>query len=384
MIYLDYAASTPLDPRVLEAMLPYFSEQFGNPSSIHRYGQRADAAVENARRTIAGLLSCAADEIIFTSGGTESDNLALRGTALAERTRRGANHILVSAVEHHAVRHTAEQLASLFGFDLEFIPTGSNGMVTPDEVNRRLRRETAIVSIIHGNNEIGTINPVQEIGAVCHEHGVLFHTDAVQSAAHFPMNLQTMNVDLLSIGAHKFYGPKGTGVLFIRKGTPIIPTQTGGAQEFNLRAGTSNVPYLVGMAEALSLVSAQQDNNEHHLSVLRDKIIRTLLETIPDCRLTGHPQERLPNHCSFAFRGLESNNLLMILDSMGFACASGSACKTGTPGASEILQALGFDPTWSKGALRVTIGRPTGEDDINQFLEAIPLAVSKARKLSVD
>jgi len=379
-IYLDYAATTPLDVRVLEAMLPYFSENFGNPSSIHRFGQKAEAALEFARNKIAAALQAQPHEIIFTSCGSESDNLALRGSAFSARKERNANHILISPVEHHAVSHTAQQLAVLHGFELETLPVDTFGAVRSEDVAARLRPRTAIVSVMQANNEIGTINPIADIGGVCSERGVPFHTDAVQGAAHLPINVSTLNIDLLAIGAHKFYGPKGVGALYVRSGTPIEATITGGAQEFGIRAGTQNIPFIVGMAEALSLVNDEYDQRDTHVKSLRDHIINKVLETIPDTKLTGHPTQRLPNHASFVFRNVDGNNLLMLLDMAGFACSSGSACKTGNPEPSGVLTALGLPRAWSLGSLRVTVGKDTTVEDVNAFLAALPNIIAKERK----
>lgn len=380
-IYLDYAATTPVDPRVLEAMLPYFSEKFGNPSSVHYFGQQAEAALEEARQKVACILNCSPQEIIFTSCGSESDNLALRGVAFAARQQRDANHILISPVEHHAVSRTAEQLAHIFGFDLEYLPVDQYGLVSPNEVASRLRKDTALVSVIYANNEIGTINPIAEIGEVCREHGVPFHTDAVQAAAYLPVDVQALNVDLLSIGAHKFYGPKGVGALYIRKDTPILPVQTGGAQEFGLRAGTHNIPYIVGLAEALRLAQTEREQRSAHVRQLRDIIINRILDEIPASRLTGHPNQRLPNHASFAFENVDGNALLTLLDTTGFACSSGSACKTGNPEPSEVLTAIGLPRTLALGSLRVTLGMQTRAEDIEAFLGALPELIERARAL---
>jgi cysteine desulfurase len=379
-IYLDYAATTPLDPRVLQAMMPYFDQDFGNPSSIHRYGQIAEAALETSRERIARDLNALADEIIFTACGTESDNLALRGAALARRRRNQANHILITPVEHHAVTHTARQLAHEFGFDLEILPVDSSGMVDPAEVARRIRRQTALVSVIFANNEIGTINPIREIGAVCRERGVPFHTDAVQAAAHLPIDVQDLNVDLLAMGAHKFYGPKGVGALYVRKGTEILPVQTGGGQEYGLRAGTQNVPYIVGMAEAFHLAQIERTVRHAQVSPIRERIIGSILETIGDTRLTGHPDRRLPNHASFVFRGVDGNALLMLLDSQGFACSSGSACKTGDPEPSDVLLAIGLEREWALGSLRITLGRATQPAEADDLIHALPGLVEQARR----
>ncbi len=379
-IYLDYAATTPLDARVLEAMLPYFSEVFGNPSSIHFFGQQAEAGMEAARETVASLLNCQPNDVIFTACGSESDNLALRGVALAARGKSGANHILISPVEHHAVSRTALQLGKHFGFEIEFLPVDKFGRVNPSDVARALRKDTALVSVIYANNEIGTINPIAQIGQICRERGVLFHTDAVQAAAYCPVDVQALHVDLMSIGAHKFYGPKGVGALYVRQGTPILPINTGGGQEFGLRAGTSNVPYIVGLARALQLAQEERQQRTNYLLPLRDHLISNVLERIPDSRLTGHPTQRLPNHASFAFQHLDGNSLLRLLDSAGFACSSGSACKTGSPEPSEVLVAIGLDRSWSLGSLRVTLGVGTDVGHIDRLLEVLPDFVARLRK----
>jgi cysteine desulfurase len=380
-IYLDYAATTPVDPRVINAMLPYFDQVYGNPSSVHTYGQEAEAALEKARETVAGILNCQPREVIFTSCGSESDNLALRGAAFAGRQQRGANHILTCQVEHHAVTHTAQQLADLHGFKLEYLPVDAYGMVQPDEIANHLRPDTALVSVMYANNEIGTINPISAIAAVCRAQGVPFHTDAVQGAAYLNADLQALNVDLMAIGAHKFYGPKGVGALYIRAGMSMIPTLTGGGQEFGLRAGTSNIPYIVGLAEALKLVQTELVERTARLIPMRDRIIGQVLEEIPNARLTGHPTQRLPNHASFVFDGVDGNALLMILDVEGFACSSGSACKTGNPEPSEVLTSIGLPPQWALGSLRVTLGQSTTAEDIQAFLQILPNAVMRARRL---
>ena len=380
-IYLDYAATTPVDQRVLDAMLPYFGQVFGNPSSVHTLGQRAEDALETAREDVAQLLNCQPGEVVFTSCGTESDNLALRGVAFAARRDRGAQHILISPVEHHAVSNTAAQLAELHGFEVELLPVDASGMVHPDDVARRIRPTTALVSVIYANNEIGTINPLAEIGEVCAEHGVPLHTDAVQAAAYLDVDVQKQHVDLMSIGAHKFYGPKGVGALFTRKDTPILPVQTGGGQEFGLRAGTHNIPYIVGLAEAFRLAKQERVSRTERLQPLRDHLIGQVLEEIPDARLTGHPTLRLPNHASFVFDRVDGNALLMMLDVEGFACSSGSACKTGDPEPSEVLTALGLTRTWALGSLRITLGEGTTTDQLDEFTRALPRLVASVRKV---
>jgi cysteine desulfurase len=381
LIYLDYAATTPVDPRVLNTMLPYFNETYGNPSSVHRYGQQAEAAVESARETVATAINCRTDEIIFTSCGSESDNLAIRGTALAMRKRTGANCILTSRAEHHAVSKTAEQLEEHYGFQVKWLETDESGLVSPEMVNKAICKDTAIVSVMYANNEIGTVNPVAGIATICHAHNVPFHTDAVQAAAYLPLDTRTLGVDLMSLGAHKFYGPKGVGVLYVRNGTPIFPLQTGGGQEYGLRSGTHNVPYIVGFAEALQLTVEEREQRIDHVRPLRDRIIGSVLEDIPDSRLTGHPITRLPNHISFAFLGMDGNLLLTLLDAAGFACSSGSACKTGNPKPSEVMAAIGLLPEWGLGSLRITLGAGTTTVHVEALLKLLADLVKKARAL---
>jgi len=381
-IYLDYAATTPVDPRVLECMLPFFGEIFGNTSSVHTYGQQAEAALEESRETLARGLNCTAKEVIFTSCGSESDNLALRGAAFSARKFRNANHILISPLEHPAVTHTAQQLASLNGFEVEYLPIDELGRIHPQDVAARLRPTTAIVSVMYSNNEIGTIYPIAEIGALCRNQGIPFHTDAVQAAAYLPVNVDELNVDLLSLGAHKFYGPKGVGALYVRQGTPIMPVLTGGGQEFGLRAGTHNTPYIVGMAEAFRLSQTEREERQAHVTPLRDHIIAQVLETIPDSRVTGHPDARLNNHASFVFKNLDGNALIMMLDMEGFACSSGSACKTGDPEPSDVLTAIGLSRDWALGSLRITLGAAVTSQQVKLFLNTLPRVVESARSLS--
>jgi cysteine desulfurase len=381
-IYLDYAATTPVDGRVLEAMLPYFSTYFGNTSSIHTFGQQAEAALETSRQILAEGLNCQPGEVIFTSCGSESDNLALRGAALAARGKRCADHILISPVEHHAVLRTAQQLARVHGFEVEYLPVDEFGRVNPQEVASRLRLSTAVVSVIYANNEIGTINSIAEIGAVCRERGIPFHSDAVQAAAYLPVDVQALNVDLLALGAHKFYGPKGVGALYVRNGTPILPVLTGGSQESSLRAGTHNTPYIVGMAEAFRLAQQERDQRSAQVQPLRDRVIGQVLDEIPDSQLSGHPEQRLPNHASFVFKGVDGNALLMALDVAGFACSSGSACKTGDPQPSEVLTSLGFTPEWALGSLRVTLGVGTTAEQVDSFLNRLPELIRNMRDLA--
>lgn len=382
MIYLDYSATTPVDLRVLEAMTPFFSASFGNPSSVHRYGQVAEAAVDSARENVARVLNCRPDEIIFTSCGSESDNLAIRGAAYAMREKTGAKWILASRAEHPAVTNTLKHLEKYEGFLVEWLDVDERGMVLPETMARAICDDTAVVSVMYANNEIGTISPIREIAEICRSNNVLFHTDAVQAAAYLPVDVNDLGVDMMSLGAHKFYGPKGVGALYIRKGTPLLPHITGGGQEFNLRAGTQNVPYIVGFAEALRLTNEEREQRVAHVKPLRDKIIGTVLETIPDSRLTGDMESRLPQHASFAFKDADGNLLLTLLDAAGFACSSGSACKTGNPEPSEVMNAIGLSREWGLGSLRVTLGVHTTPADVDSFLNNLPGLVEKVRGLS--
>jgi len=382
MIYLDYSATTPVDSRVVEAMTPFFSGSFGNPSSIHRYGQVAEAAIESARELVASVLNCQPGEIIFTSCGSESDNLAIRGAAYAMREKTGAKWILASRAEHPAVTNTLKHLEKYEGFLVEWLDVDEEGRVTPESVAKAICDQTAIVSVMYANNEIGTINPILEIAEVCRAHNILFHTDAVQAAAYLPLDVQALGVDMMSLGAHKFYGPKGVGALYVRKGTPLVSQQTGGGQEFDLRAGTQNVPYIVGFAEALRLTREEREQRTAHVKPLRDKIIGTVLETIPDSHLTGDLESRLPHHASFAFKDADGNLLLTLLDAAGFACSSGSACKTGNPEPSEVMNAIGLSRAWGLGSLRVTLGKDTLPEHVESFLTALPPLVEKARILN--
>ncbi|MCJ7435992.1 MAG: cysteine desulfurase [Anaerolineales bacterium] len=382
MIYLDYAATTPVDSRVLDAMMPYFTASFGNPSSVHRFGQRADAAVESARETVASVLHCRADEIVFTSCGSESDNLALRGAAISRKNASGEKWILTSKTEHHAVSRTAEQLEKEYGFLLEWLDVDEYGAVTSDSLSKAVCNNTALASVMYANNEIGTINPIAELAAIAKANNIIFHTDAVQAAAYLDVDIEKLGVDLMSLGGHKFYGPKGVGALYIRKGTKLIPHLTGGGQEFGLRAGTQNVPYIVGFAKALQLTADEREQRIAHVKPLRDQIIGCVLEEISDSKLTGHPENRLPNHASFVFKDVDGNLLLQLLDSAGFACSSGSACKTGNPEPSEVITSLGFSRKWALGSLRITLGVDSNVEHVESFLKALPSLVEKTRKLN--
>jgi len=378
-VYLDHAATTPLDPAALEVMQSCFLQEYGNPSSVHRWGQRAEAILEHAREQLAAALGCESGEVVFTGGGTESDNLALAGVAFARREQSGAGHLLTTPVEHEAVVKTAEYLAQQHGFELEFLPVDAFGRVDPDELRARIRKDTAVVSVIYGNNEIGTLSPLPELGAVCREFGVPFHSDAVQAASQLPIRVDDLQVDLLSIGAHKFYGPKGVGALYVRNRTPLRPLLRGGSQEGGLRPGTQNVPLIAGMGAALQTTTRQLAQQAERFRALRDRIIDQVQHRLPDARLTGHPVERLPNHASFVIPGVEANALLAALDLAGFACSAGSACKTGEPEPSRVLTAIGQPRELALGSLRVTVGRSTTSEEVDSFVQALPQVVARLR-----
>jgi cysteine desulfurase len=379
-VYLDYAATTPVDARVTEKMLPYFGERFGNASSIHRFGQEAEAGLEQSRGNVAGVLACRPDEVTFTSGGTEGDNLAVRGTALAAQAARGARHVLTTPVEHPAVLNACRYLARHHGFEVELLPVDRYGRVDPEDVARAVRPDTAVVSVIYGNNEIGTINPIPTVAEVCRARGVPLHTDAVQAASQISVRVDELGADLVTIGAHKFYGPKGVGALYCRAGLEVEPVQPGGEQERGRRAGTENVALIVGLAAALEITAVELAQHAARFSALRDRVLDRVTSVIPGARVTGHSTDRLPNHASFVFPGVDANRLLAALDLAGFACSSGSACKTGDPSPSSVLLALGLEPALALGSLRVTVGRPTTDGEIESLLAVLPSLVDAQRQ----
>jgi len=379
-VYMDHAATTSVDPRVLEAMMPYFVQGYGNPSSLYRLGRAAGKAMDAARVKVAEVLGARPTEIVFTSCGTESDNLALRGTALASRSR--GNHIVTTSVEHHAVGNTCAQLSREFGFEVTYLPVDSAGTVNPDDVGRAITGRTVLVSVMYANNEVGTIEPIAEIGKIARERGVPFHTDAVQAAGSVSLRVNDLNVDMLSLSGHKFYAPKGVGVLYVREGTLLQPVQTGGGQERLMRAGTENVPYIVGLAAALELAHAGLSAEVERLCSLRDKLIGGILGSIPDVHLTGHPTLRLPNSASFAFWGAEGESLVLHLDLAGVAASSGSACASREEGPSHVLEAMGLDATLAQGSLRLTLGRENTEQDVEYVLSVLPGIVRKLRAMS--
>ncbi len=378
VIYLDHAATTPVDPRVVEAMLPYFSQHYGNASSIYALGREAHKALDEAREKIAAILGCRPTELIFTGGGSESDNLAIKGVAQASQKK--GNHIITSAIEHHAVLHTCQYLEK-FGFEVTYLPVDQYGRVNPADVERAITDNTLLVSIMYANNEVGTIEPISEIARLCRARRVPFHTDAVQAGGALDLDVNRLGVDLLSLSAHKFYGPKGVGVLYVRQGTRILPQLQGGSQERNRRAGTENVPGIVGMAEALRLAYAELEQQNAHLCHLRDQLIERLLK-LPGAHLTGHPTERLPNNASFCFEGIEGESVLLNLDMLGIAASSGSACTSASLDPSHVLVAMGIPVELAHGSLRLTLGKENTQEDIDAICAALPGILEQLRALS--
>jgi len=380
-VYMDHAATTAVDTRVVEAMVPYFSEKYGNASSIYRLGREAASAMDEARRTVAGILNCEPREVIFTSCGTESDNLAIRGVAFARR-KRGRDQIITSPIEHHAVSHTVEQLAGEFGFEALTVPVDGHGLVDPAGVEVAITDRTALISIMYANNEVGTIEPAAEIGSIARKHGVPFHTDAVQAGGSLSLDVEALKVDFLSLSAHKFYGPKGVGILYARQGIPFLPMQTGGAHERKRRAGTENIPYMVGLATALKLAYQMQPQENERVRTLRDRLIAGILASIPHAQLTGHPARRLPNSASFVFQFIEGESILLNLDLKGVAASSGSACTSASLEPSHVLLAMGIPVEVAHGSLRLTLGRENTVEDVDYVLEILPPIVEKLRAMS--
>jgi cysteine desulfurase len=379
LIYFDHAATTPTRPEVVDAMLPYFNERWGNPSSIHASGRDAAEGVDEARGRVAALLGALPEEIVFTSSGTEADNQALIGVTVA-REKKG-NHIITSAIEHHAVLHTAQFLEKR-GIEVTYLPVDSHGLVDPDDVRQAITEKTILVSIMHANNEIGTIQPIAEIGAVCRERDVLLHTDAVQTVGHIPMNVHELKIDLLSLSGHKFYGPKGVGALFVRKGVRISPLIHGGGHERGRRSSTENVPGIVGLGEAARLAARDLDWEVKHSRQLRDRLIEGTLAGVPDSMLTGHPTRRLPNNASFCVRYVEGESMLLNLDFEGIAASSGSACTSGSLEASHVLLAIGLPHDLAHGSVRLSVGRGNAMPDVERFLEVFPPIIQKLRAMS--
>jgi cysteine desulfurase len=381
-IYLDHAASTPVDPQVVEAMLPYFTEIYGNASGLHKQARASARAIEDARARVAELLGCSAKEIIFTACGTESDNLAIRGVAWAKKLAGQGHHLITTPIEHHAVSHTIDQLCEKFGFEQTVVPVDSYGVANPADIAAAIRPETVLISVMYANNEVGSLQPIAEIGTLARERGITFHTDAVQAAAYESLKVNELNVDLLAISGHKIYAPKGVGIMYVRQHTPLLPVLTGGGHEHQRRPGTENVPYIVGIAKALELVEAKRGSENPRQARLRDRLIAAVLERIPAAQLTGHPSRRLPNNASFVFDGCEADAILMHLDLAGIQAASGSACTTGMPEPSHVLTAMGIPHNLALGALRLSLGRQTGEADIDRVLDILPDIIQKIRTVN--
>ncbi|HUY98850.1 MAG TPA: cysteine desulfurase family protein [Thermomicrobiaceae bacterium] len=380
-IYLDHAATTPVDPAVLEAMLPFMSARYGNPSSIYAVGREARAGLDWARATIANVLNCQAREIVFTAGGTEADNLALKGVAWAHRLGGRGNHIVTTAIEHHAVLHSAEYLEK-FGFAVTYVRPGRDGIVRPDDVAAAIRDDTMLVSVMYANNEVGTIQPVAEIARLAHERGITVHTDAVQAAGALSLDVQALDVDLVSLSGHKFYAPKGVGLLYVRRQTPILWQQSGGAQENNHRAGTENVAAIYGMAVALKTAYRELEARNAHLGALRDRLIEGLLERIPGTGLNGDARCRLPGNVNVSFQGVEGETVLLNLDMQGIAASSGSACTTGSTEPSHVLSAMGIPPNLVNGSIRLTLGKDNTAEEIDRTIAVLVDAVARLRRMS--
>ena len=378
-IYLDHAATTPVDVRAIEAMQPYWTENFGNTSSIHSIGREAQRALESARKTVADVLSCMPQEIVFTGCGTESDNLALRGVAFAARQSKRGNHIITTPIEHHAVGVTVEQLQALYGFDVTLVDVDEYGMVDPDAIGRAIRSNTILISVMYANNEVGTVQPIAEIGKIAQGKGIAFHTDAVQAGGQMALNVDRLNVDLLALSAHKFYGPKGVGLLYVRQGVELISALTGGGHERGHRPGTVNVAEIVGLAVALKLAQERRESENARVAALRDQLVAGVFERIPDVQLTGHPTRRLPNSASLALKGIEGETLLMALDLEGICVSTGSACTTGEAEPSFVLTAMGLAREWALGSLRMTLGHLTQPEDVATVLDVLPRVVGQLR-----
>ena len=377
---MDYSATTPLKKEILDEMMPYLTDYFGNASSFHLLGREAKTALDKSRKQVASLVNADPSEIYFTNGGTESDNWALEGTAFARRDK--GNHIITSKIEHHAVLHTCEYLQKVHGFEVTYLDVDENGKIDLEQLKREIKDTTILVSIMYANNEIGTIQPIKEIAKIAHEYGALMHTDAVQAAGNIPIDVKDIDVDLMSMSSHKIYGPKGIGSLYIKKGVRIHNHIHGGAQEKRKRAGTENIPAIVGYGKAAEIA---KENMEHHiaeLTRLREKLIEGVLERIPHTRLNGHRTDRLPGNTNFSFEFIEGEGILLLLDQVGIAASSGSACTSGSLDPSHVLMAIGLTHEWAHGSLRLTVGDFTTDDDIDYILEHLPRIIERLRGLS--
>jgi len=378
-VYLDHNATTPTHPEVVKAILPYFKEVFGNASSVHQFGQQARKAIDEAREKIANFIGASPKEIVFTSGGTEANNFALKGVVYANE--RKGKHIITSSMEHHAVLNPCKYLEKK-GFKVTYLPVDKYGLVDPEEVRRAITKETILISIVHANNEVGTIEPVTEIGKIAKEIGIYFHTDAVQTVGKIPVNVNELNIDLLSLSGHKIYGPKGIGVLYIRKGTRIQPLIQGGHHEKNRRAGTENVPAIVGLGKAIEIAKATMEKESMRLTNLRNKLCSGIGEKIDYVRLNGHPGKRLPNTLNMSFEFVEGESMILNLDLKGIAVSTGSACTSGSLEPSHVLKAMRVDAAVAQGSIRFSLGKDNTEEDIDYVLEVLPEIVSRLRAMS--
>jgi len=378
-IYLDYAATTPTHPEVLKAMLPYFTDAFGNPSSLYSYGQESKGAIEKARVQVAKLIGARDEEIVFTSGGTGSDNFAIKGMAFANENK--GHHVITSSIEHHAVIETCKFLGKK-GFRVTYLPVDEYGLVDPQDLKKAITNKTILISVIHANNEMGTIEPIAEIAKIAQEGGIYFHIDAVQTVGHIPVDVNELGVDLLSMSGHKLYGPKGVGALYIRKGTKLAPFMHGGEQEKRRRAGTENVPGIVGFGRAAEIAQQEVGKEAEHLSYLRDKLIKGILERIDHTRLNGHPSRRLPNNVNVSVDFVEGESMLLNLDLQGICTSTGSACSLSSLEPSHVLLAMGLSHEQAHSSLRLTLGKWTTEEEIGRVLEVLPNIVAKLRSMS--
>ena len=378
-IYVDNAATTKVAPEVLEAMLPYFTQDYGNPSSIYAEGRKAKSAIEHAREQVAAAIGADPKEIYFTGSGSEADNWAIRSTARALKSK--GNHLITSAVEHHAVLHTCKDLESQ-GYEVTYLPVDKYGMVSPDDVKSAIKDTTVLISIMLANNEIGTIMPIAEIGEIAKAAGIVFHTDAVQAIGNIPVDVNAMNVDMLSLTGHKFHGPKGSGALYVRNGVKLMSFITGGAQERMRRAGTENVPGIVGLGKAIELATANIPEKQKKLTALRDAYIKKVLETIPYSHLNGHPTKRLPGNANISFEFIEGEGMLLCLDMKGISASSGSACTSGSLDPSHVLLAIGLKHEEAHGSLRVSFGEDNTTDDVNYIADSLKEIVERLRMMS--
>lgn len=378
-IYLDHAATTPTNKNVAEAMLTYMTDKFGNPSSVHSFGRETRKEVAVAREKLAALIGAEANEIFFTSGGSESDNFALKGIAFANQKK--GNHIITTQIEHHAILHTCQWLEK-HGFEVTYLPVDEYGMIQLDDLKAAITDKTILISIMFANNEVGTIEPIAEIGKIAKENGIYFHTDAVQAVANIDIDVKALNIDLLSLSGHKFYGPKGIGVLYIRRGVKIETVQHGGAQERNMRAGTENIPAIVGLGMAAEIAKRDLEKNASYVTALRDQLIKGIETKIPDVKLNGHREKRLPGNVNFSFRYIEGESLLLNLDMKGIAASSGSACTSGSLDPSHVLLAMGLTHEIAHGSLRITLGIHNTQEEVDYVLEVLPQIIERLRSMS--